>query len=71
MAISQEESTKIMDYFSGSRFRLTGIPMNRSGNDGDDKNPNQNKILQDLDYNALSLFIKILEKYSLLISTNE
>jgi DIRP len=66
LAISTEEAAQISEYFSGSRFRLTGIPMNRSHSDFDEKNPSQNKILQDMDYNALSLFIKILEKYTTL-----
>jgi len=63
ITVSPEESSQIMEYFNGNRFRLTGIPMNRSTSDFDmEKNPSQNKILQDMDFNALSLFIKILEK---------
>ncbi len=63
LAITQEEASQITDYFNGTRFRLTGIPMNASNADFDlEKNPSQTKILQDMDFNALSMFIKILEK---------
>jgi hypothetical protein len=36
--------------------------MSSNGEFDMDRNPSQNKILQDIDFNALSLFIKILEK---------
>jgi hypothetical protein len=63
LAISPEEGSQIADYFNGNRFRLTGIPMNASNSDFDlERNPSQTKILQDMDFNALSMFIKILEK---------
>ncbi len=61
--LSQEISQQIIEYFSGSNLRLTGIPMNRSISDHDiEKTAVQNRLIQDLDFNALSLFIKILEK---------
>ena len=62
--ISSETATQLMDYFNGSNLRLTGIPMNRMMSENDvDKTAIQNRLIQDLDFNALSLFIKILERY--------
>jgi len=67
--ISPEEATQIMDYFSGSNLRLTGIPMNRNLGDHDgDKSVVQNRLIQDLDFNALALFIKILERKTALVA---
>jgi len=67
--ISPEEASQIMDYFSGSNLRLTGIPMNRNLGDHDgDKSVVQNRLIQDLDFNALALFIKILERKTALVA---
>ncbi len=65
--VSPEEATQIMDYFSGSNLKLTGIPMNRLGDHDGDKSANQSRLIQDLDFNALALFIKILERFCLYV----
>jgi len=61
--VTPEEATQIMDYFSGSNLKLTGIPMNRLGDHDGDKSAIQSRLIQDLDFNALALFIKILERF--------
>lgn len=62
--LSPESASQIMEYFNGSNLRVTGIPMNRNEYDGE--KTIHNKLVQDLDFNALSLFIKILERYNTL-----
>ena len=65
LVLNTDEATTYSDTLYGNKMKISGIAMNRavSETEGDGKNTNQQKILQELDYNAMAFFIKILERF--------
>ena len=65
LVLNTDEANTYSDTLNGNKMKISGMTLSRtvSETEGDGKNANQQKILQELDYNAMAFFIKILERY--------
>jgi len=69
ITIPQDEGLQIIKQYDRTASSLTTIPMNRSisAPDGDSA-PLEKKVIEDLDYSAFSLIIKMLERKTALVN---
>ena len=65
LILNTDDANIYSDTFYQSKIKISGMTMSRTVSEieGEPKNTNHQKILQELDYNAMAFFIKILERY--------
>jgi hypothetical protein len=68
--LNPEEASYYSETLYGNRMKVAGLTMSRTASeqDSEGKGGNQQKILQDIDYNAMAFFIKILERKTTLVN---